>query len=136
MRDSTRSTARRHDGEISKVKTDSARMSQVIGGESKAVPKRKFPALESTLARTGLEGPGQLHLEMQQTAVNGFLRADGTTSSDQGRAFSFQAAIGMKSKPTSQVTARQVFVTMSMSRQRRGVIASSSEQSKQFDPGG
>ena len=39
-------------------------------------------------------------------------------------------------KSTVQVAARHKFARLSMSREERGVIASSTEQNKQFDPGG
>ena len=58
---------------------------QVLGGEGKVVPKRKCPALESSSAVTGLEGPGELHPQIRQTAVDG----NSTISSKQGRAFYF-----------------------------------------------
>ena len=66
---------------------------------------------------TGLEGLGHLHLEMQQTAVDGFLLADGTRNSEQGEAFSFEADIGMNPEIISHVTARQELVSLPMSRQ-------------------
>ena len=69
------------------------------------VPKRECPALESTSAGTELERLGQLHLEMQQTAVDDFLLADGTRSSDQRGSFYFQEASGIiPEKTISQVT--------------------------------
>ena len=66
---------------------------------------------------TRLEGLEHLHLEMQQTAVDGFLLADGTRNSEQGESFSFEADIGMNPEIFSQVTARQEFVSLPMSRQ-------------------
>ena len=45
---------------------------QVLGEEGKVAIKRENPALESTLAGIGLETPRELHLEMRQTAVDGF----------------------------------------------------------------
>ena len=56
---------------------------QVLGGEGKVAPKRECPVLEATLAGTGLERPRQLHLEMRQTAVDGFSHADDTRSFKQ-----------------------------------------------------
>ena len=50
---------------------------QALGGNDKVVAK-----LECPTSVTELEGPGQLHLEMQQTAVNSFSLADGRRSSE------------------------------------------------------
>ena len=44
---------------------------QRLGGEGKVVPKRAFPAMKSPSACKGLEGPEQLHLEMQRTVDEG-----------------------------------------------------------------
>ena len=62
------------------------------------VPKRECPVLEPTMASTELEGPEELHIEMQQTALNGFLLTDGTKSSKQEGAFYFQADFGMNTE--------------------------------------
>ena len=50
------------------------------------MPNRECPSLESTLAGTGLEGPGQLHLETQKIVVDGIFHADMMRSSKQGGA--------------------------------------------------
>ena len=42
-----------------------------LGGEGTVVPKREYPGLKSRSAATGLEGLGELHLEMQQTHQGG-----------------------------------------------------------------
>ena len=92
--------------------------------------------LESTSAGTGLKGLEELHIEMQQTAVDGFSLAGGTIRSKQGGVFCFQADIGVNPETTTQVIACQEFVRLPMSRKQRGMIVSSSEQSKRFDPSG
>ena len=48
-----------------------------LGGEGKVVPQRASPALKK-----GLKGPEKLHIDMQQTAVDGFSQADCTRSTD------------------------------------------------------
>ena len=109
---------------------------QVLGEDGKVVSKRKCPVLERTLAGTELEGPRQLHLEIQETTLDGFLLADRTISSKQGGAFYFQDDIGVNLETTSQVTARQEVARLSMSQQQRGVIKPGSKENKQFNPGG
>ena len=99
-------------------------------GEGKVVPKRERPALKSPLAGRGLGGPKELRLEMLSTSVVGFSHADCTRISKQGGDFAFQVIAGANSETTTQVTARQEFARLPMSRQQRGVIASSTEQSK------
>ena len=49
---------------------------------------------------------GKMEHGIQQSIVDGFLLADGTRSSEQGGAFSFQADIGMNPETTPQITAR------------------------------
>ena len=50
---------------------------------------------------------------------------------------SFQADVGVNLETiTAQVAARQEFARLPKNRQQRGVIALSTEQNKQFDPGG
>ena len=77
---------------------------------------------------------------MEQIDVDGVFHADCTRISKQGGYSIFQADIGVNPETTEptrvQVIARLEFARLSMSRQQRGVIASSTEQSKQFDPGG
>ena len=65
------------------------------------VSKQKCLTTESDCAGTSMERPGQLHLKMQQTAVDGVSLADGKMTSEQGVAFSFQADIGMNSETSS-----------------------------------
>ena len=67
---------------------------QVSVAEGKAVPKHDSLALESTLPGTGLEGPGQLHLEMQQTAVDGFSLATDTSNKEPGELYLFKQIPG------------------------------------------
>ena len=101
------------------------------------VPKRECLTLELRPSGTELKGPGELHFKTQQTVSDGSSLADGTSSSDQKGAFFFQADIGMNPETTTlQVTARQELAKLPMNWQQREVIASSSEQSKLFDPGG
>ena len=87
--------------------------------EGKAVPKRECPMLEPTLTVTRVEAPGQLH----------------HPSKELGGAFFLRAVIGRKREKTSKFTARLELVILPMSRKRREVELSS-EQNKQFDPGG
>ena len=73
---------------------------------------------------------------MQQTFIEAVSFADGTISSKQEGAFYFQANFGIiPEKTTSQVTARQEFVSLPMSR-RQQKVAPSGGRYKQFDPGG
>ena len=79
---------------------------------------------------------GKMERGSQQTTVDDFLHTDCTRISKQGGDFSFQADVGVNPEiTTSQDTARQEFSRLLMSRQHIGVIASSSEQNKQFDRG-
>ena len=94
------------------------------------MPKHECSALESTLASMGLEGPGELHLEMQQTAVDGFLFADSVRSSKQREAFYFEEDIGGNPETTTEVTACQDLVRLPISWQQRGVIEPSNEENK------
>ena len=48
----------------------------------------------------GLEGSGELHLEMQQTTIDVFLLADSTRSSKHRGAFYFQEDIGVNPETT------------------------------------
>ena len=114
------------------------------------MPKRECPALKSPSTGTEFGEPGEHHPEMQQTDegetfpfqadVDGFLHADCTRISKKGGDFSFQVDIGVNLETTEttavQVTARQKCARLPMSQQQRGVIASSTEQNKQFDLGG
>ena len=101
---------------------------------------RQSQALKSPSAGTGSKGPGEPYLEMKQTDVEGFLHANCTRISKEEGSFSFQADIELNPETTEtiivQVTARQDFARLPMSRQQRGMIASSTEQIKQFDPDG
>ena len=93
---------------------------QVLEEEAKVVPKREYPALESISTVSGLKGPGELHLEMQQTVFDDFSLADGTISSKQGRAFGFRAAFRtIPNETTSQVTACQKYTRLPISRQHQ-----------------
>ena len=60
-------------------------------------PKRESMLIKSLSTGTGLGRPEQLHPEMQQTAVDGILLADGT-SRELGGTFSFQADFGTITK--------------------------------------
>ena len=98
------------------------------------VPKCEYPTLEPTLPSAGLKGSGQLHLEMQQTAVDGFSLAE-DSSRELGGDFSFQEDFeNISEKTTSQVTARQEFPSLPMSRQQQEVVQPSGEQHKQYNP--
>ena len=97
---------------------------------------RHSTVLKSPSPGTGLEGSEELHLEMQQIAVDGFLHTGCTRISKQGEDFLFQAKVGVNPETMMQVTTCQAFSRLSTSRQQRGAIASSTDQSKQFDPGG
>ena len=44
---------------------------ELLGGHCKIVPKRKYSVLKSSSASTRLEEPGEPHLEMDQSDVNG-----------------------------------------------------------------
>ena len=59
-------TGKHRDGE--QIPLERAHFSE---GEGKVVPKRAFPALKSPSACKGLEGLGELHLEMQQIVDQG-----------------------------------------------------------------
>ena len=98
------------------------------GGESNVEPKRESMLKQPPSAGTVLERSEQLYLKMRQTAVNDLSLADGTRRSKQEGVFCFEADIGV-----SEVTARQEFARLPMSRQQQGVIKPSSEQNKQFD---
>ena len=54
------------------------------------VPKRASPALKSSSAEKGLKGPEELCLEMQQTAVEGFLQAGCTRRTDKKGIYAFK----------------------------------------------
>ena len=73
----------------------------VLGGKGKVVPKRECPVLESTLAGIGSKGPGELHLGLQQTAVDGVLLVDDTRSSKLGKYFYFEAVFGITPDETT-----------------------------------
>ena len=90
MGDPAHCTARRHDmtGKHRERREIPLIRVQVSGGEDKVVPKRECRRW-SQYRLVALEGPGELHLEMQQTAFDGFSLADGTISSKQGGAFYF-----------------------------------------------
>lgn len=94
----------------------------------------------------GLEEPEVPHAGMQQTKqegtfpfqvnVDGFLHVNGTSPKQKGT-FSLQADVGANPEETAitaQLTAREGFTKLPISRQQRGTV--STEQSKQFDPGG
>ena len=71
---------------------------------------------------------------MQQTAVDGFSLANGT-SRELGEALYLRATFGITlEKITSRITARQECVNFPMSRQQREVEMSAN-QNTQFDPG-
>ena len=78
----------------------------------------------------GLEGSGELDLEMQQTTVDGFSLADRTRSSKHRGAFNFQDDIGVNPETTAKVAACQELVRLPISRQQRGVIKPSNEENK------
>ena len=63
---------------------------QPSGGEGKVVPKRASPALKSSSADKGLKEPEERHLEMQQTAVEGFLQASCTRRTDKKGIYTFK----------------------------------------------
>ena len=77
------------------------------------LPKHECSALESALASMGLEGPGELHFEMQQTAV------DSTRSSKQRGAFYLEEYIGVKPEISTKVTSCQELARLPISRQQR-----------------
>ena len=57
---------------------------QISEGESKAVPKRAFPALKAPSICKGLKGSEELYFEVPHTtAVDGISHADCTRSTDQ-----------------------------------------------------
>ena len=103
---------------------------QNLREEGKVVPKHECSALESTLANMRLEGPGELHFEMQQTTVDGFSLADSTRSSKHRGAFYFQEDIGVNPETTTKVAACQELVRLPISWQQRGVIEPSNEENK------
>ena len=106
-RNPVRSTAR-HEGE------DSAGASTVLGGEGKVVPKSECPAQGETFPF--------------QADVDSFLHVDCTRIPKQGGTLSFQTDVGMNPDITiPQVTVCQEFAKLSIGRQQRGVIASSTE---------
>ena len=97
---------------------------------------------------TGLDEPGVPHPEMQQTeqggtfsfqaGFDGFLHVDCSRIPEQERTSSCQADVGVNPETTTtvQVAARQEFVKLPMVWEQRGMIAWSTEQTKQFDPAG
>ena len=122
MENSVRSTARRHYRETSGVKGNTACTST------------SFRRRGQGGAQTPVSDAGT-NIDRQQTAVDGFSLADGTRSSKQRGAFYFQAAYWIIfEETTSQVTARQEFARLPMSRQQRQVEMIT-EKNKQFDPG-
>ena len=110
---------------------DSAEASIVFRRRGQGGTKRACQALKSPSAGKGLEGPEELHLEIQQTAVDDVLDVYCTRISKQF--FFFQPDVGVNSKTTTlESTARQVS-RLPMRRQQRGMIALT-EQNKVFDP--
>ena len=92
---------------------------QGLREEGVVVLKREYPKLESTLAGMGLVKPRQLHLKMQQATFDDFSLADGASRELEG-AFYRQATFGViPEKITSQVTARQAFMSLPTSRQQQ-----------------
>ena len=89
----------------------------------------QLPTLKSPSAGTELKGPGEPHLEVEQTDQGGifrfqanfvgFLHADCTGILKQSGDFSFQADIGMNPKTTEitrvQVPAHQKFARLTTS---------------------
>ena len=94
------------------------------------VPKHECSVPESTLASMGMEGPGELHLEMQRTTVDIFSLADSARSSKYRGAFYFQEDIVVNPKTTTKVVACQELVRLPISWQQRGVIEPSNEENK------
>ena len=135
MGNSARGTVRRHDGEISGAERNSADTSIGFRRRGQMMPTHEYPVQESTSTGTGLEGPRELHLDMQQTAVDGVSLAESTISSKQGRAFYFPADIGMNPEKPLQITARQEFVSLPISRQQQEEVPSG-EEHEQFNPCG
>ena len=93
-----------------KILLERAQFSEERG---KVVPKRAFLVLKPLSACKGLEGPGEPHSVMLQTAAEGVLHAD------QGGNFAFQENVGGNPETIPQVTARQV-ARLPMSRHHSG----------------
>ena len=115
---------------------------------SQPLPPQQYnlPLPRSPPTGTELEELEEPHPEMQQrdqgenfsfqADIDGFLHVDCTRIPEQGGTFSFQADVGVNPETTTpQVTARQEFARLQMSRQQSEVIVST-EQRKQFGPGG
>ena len=103
---------------------------QTLREEGKVVPKHECPILISILASMGLGGPGELHLELQQTTVDDFSLADSTRSSKHRGVFYFEGDIGVYLETTRKVAACQELVRLPISWQQRGVIEPSNEENK------
>ena len=78
-----------------KVGVESLRMELLLSQLlSPQLLPRQSAALKSSSACTGLQGLEELHLEMQQTAVHGFLHADYTRSRSRGEISRFKQTPG------------------------------------------
>ena len=105
---------------------------------------RRLPAVG-----TGLNGPGTLHAESQSTEREGIFPLEASLDSflhistslgQEGTIILLQPDVGVddeERKTTSeQAASREEFARPSKKRQQQRITAWSTEQSKQFDPGG